>query len=82
MHSWGLKPLVSPETHAARIAAHDAFDRLWKGGTFSRGEGYRRLQIAMGMTSKECHISQMTAEQAARVVEIVRGGRLLELADA
>jgi hypothetical protein len=80
--SWGLKPLVTRETHAARIRAHDAFDRLWKGGAFSRGEGYRRLQVAMGMTSAHCHIAQMTAEQAGLVIEIVRNGALLAMADA
>lgn len=82
MHSWGLKPLVDQDTHDARIAAHNAFDALWRGGAFSRGEGYRRLQIAMGMTSEECHMEKMSAVDARRVIEIVRGGRLLELTDA
>lgn len=75
--SWGLKPLVDGQTHVARIHAHNAFDRLWKGGTLGRGECYRRLSIAMGMTQAQCHIAQMTAQQAARVSELVQSGVLL-----
>lgn len=81
--SWKGKPLVSRETHAARIKAHDVFDRLWKSGQVSRGECYRRLQIQMGLSSGDCHIALMTAEQAMRVVEIVAAGWLTEeMADA
>ncbi len=76
--SWNLKPLVGRETHAARIMAHDTFDALWKNGTLSRGEGYRRLGLAMGLSIAECHIGQMTETQALRVVEIVRNGLLLK----
>ena len=74
--------MVDAATHRARNAAHAAFDPLWKDGAFSHGEGYRRLQIAMGMTSAECHISAMDIEQATRVVKVVRSGRLMELVDA
>lgn len=77
LHSWGLKPLVDPETHKARNAAHAAFDPLWRGHTVSRGEAYRILQIAMSMTKAECHISYMDADQARHVVEIVQSGKLL-----
>lgn len=79
--SWGLKPLVPRETHAARVLAHEAFDRLWKDGLLRRGECYRRLQIAMGLSKGECHISLMSAEQARWVSEIVRSGVLLPTAD-
>lgn len=80
LHSWGLKPLVDPDTHKARNAAHAAFDPLWQHGTFRRGEAYRRLHAAMQITSEKCHIAQMTASQARRVVEIVHGGMLMEAA--
>jgi hypothetical protein len=80
LHSWGFRPLVDPDTHKARNAAHTAFDPLWQSQAFSRGEAYRRLQVAMQMTSEECHIAQMTAAQARRVVEIVQGGMLMEAA--
>lgn len=80
LHSWGYKPLVDPAVHQARNAAHAAFDPTWQRGALSRGEAYRRLQMATGMTSVECHISLMNAEQAWRVVDIVRGGLLTEAA--
>jgi hypothetical protein len=76
--SWGLKPLVTPATMTARKSAHAAFDLIWKSGSLSRGEAYRRLALAMGMTATECHISKMTEEQAKRVVEVVRSGGIRE----
>ena len=42
--SWDRHPLVSGETHAARNAAHKAFDELWRGGLVSRGGAYRLLR--------------------------------------
>lgn len=70
--SWKGKPLVDRETHAARIMAHDAFDAVWKNGHMQRSEAYERLATAMQMTRKECHISLMTADQAHRVIAIMR----------
>lgn len=78
LHSWDLKPLVSPATHDARKSAHAAFDLIWRGGKLSRGEAYRRLAQAMQLTSVECHISQMGEADAKRVVAIVTGGGLRE----
>lgn len=69
--SWGGKALVSRETHAARIQAHEAFDALWKSGQISRTEAYGKLAELMGMTRDECHMSLMTAEQAGRVKQLV-----------
>lgn len=82
LRSYNFKPLVSHETLQARRSAHAAFDALWKAGEFSRGEGYRRLQVAMGMTPAECHISRMTAEAANLVVKLSEDGSLLERIDA
>lgn len=80
LHSWALKPLVDKETHAARNAAHAAFDPLWQKRGLGRGEAYRRLQLAMNLSSEDCHIAVMTAAQAMRVVEIVNAGLLMEMA--
>ena len=74
--SWNGKPLVGKETHIARINAHSAFDPIWKSGRLSRGECYRRLQVEMGMSEEDCHISVMDERQATRVVEIVNSGAL------
>ena len=78
MRSWDLKPLAAPNTLAARVRAHAAFDPLWKDGRMSRGEAYRRLAIAMNMTLEQCHISLMGEREADRVVEIAQSGLLLE----
>lgn len=80
LYSWGYGRLVDPETHAARNAAHAAFDPLWQHRTLDRSEAYRRLGAVMGLSTGECHIARMDAAQAARVVEIVRAGLLLEMA--
>lgn len=68
--AWGEHPLTDAETHAARKAAHAAFDPLWKRNIVSRGTAYKLLADAMGMTRTECHMKLMTAEQAKRVPNI------------
>lgn len=55
LHSWDGKPLVSQEVHAARIAFHDAFDRIWKGRKRIRNRAYLYLSWATGLPEKECH---------------------------
>jgi hypothetical protein len=74
--SWKGKPLVDRETHAARIHAHDAFDRLWKSGAVPRHRCYARLAALMGLTRDECHIALMTAAQCRQVIALVNAGRL------
>lgn len=78
LRSWALKPLVTPGTMAARKLAHATFDPVWQSDKLSRGEAYRRLALAMEMSTTECHISIMTEDQANRVVEAVRSGALRE----
>lgn len=68
--AWGNHPLVDGATHYARRIAHAAFDPIWKSGTLSRGVAYQKLAEAMGLTSQECHMKKMTAEQAKRVPAI------------
>lgn len=81
-----LKPLGTPaglETRRAREAAHAAFDPLWrKRQTLSgltkaqaRGRGYKWLAAQLGIDRKDCHIAEMNAEQARRVVEVCRSAR-------
>lgn len=74
-------PLGTPaddETKLARIAAHDAFDRLWKpelGGRCSRNKAYRVMQDLMGMTCDEAHIGKFTKEQCEELVRrLAEGG--------
>lgn len=69
--SWDRHPMVSAETHAARTAAHLAFDQLWKGGTMARHEAYSKLREVMGLTKDQCHMKLMDFETAKRVPEAV-----------
>ena len=70
LHAWGNHPLASPETHAARNAAHAAFDPLWKRGLVSRATAYKALADALGIDRKDCHMKLMSAEMARRVPAI------------
>lgn len=79
--SWDYKDLTDAGTHQARIAAHNAFDCIWKKGGISRGECYRRLAALMQMTSKECHMSIMSMADALAVVELVKSGAVENFQD-
>lgn len=73
--SWDAKPLADARTHAARQAAHAAFDKLWKVEGYSRSRCYRALSDVLGLPGEDCHMASMTAEVAERVpgaVERVR----------
>ena len=82
-HRDTLKPFGTPadlETRRARQDAHAAFDPLWRrkmakegiSQTKARGKGYKWLAGQLGMDPKRCHIGEMTAVDARRVVEICR----------
>lgn len=70
--SWGGKPLVDAETHRARQAAHEAFDRIWKKGVMSRSAAYAELANRLGVPEPEAHMSVMSAETARRVPPIAQ----------
>lgn len=61
------------ETKKARIRAHDAFDALWKGRAWSRGQGYSWLREQLGMTRDECHIGNFDVATCERVVAVCEG---------
>ena len=66
--AWGDHPLADAATHAARRAAHDAFDPIWREGLLSRTAAYRELAKQMQLSASDCHMKLMTASQAQRVV--------------
>lgn len=86
VHRGTLKPLGTPanvETRRAREAAHAAFDPMWQKRmklsdltrTQARGRGYKWLAEQLGIERKACHIGEMTADMARRVVEVCRSVR-------
>lgn len=87
-HKDTLKPLGTPadkETRRAREAAHAAFDPLWQkrqrlsglSRSVACGRGYKWLAGQLGIERKDCHIGQMDAATARRVVEVCKGAREL-----
>lgn len=66
------RPLGIPankKTREARIAAHAAFDPLWKGGRQSRRSAYLWLRHAMGMNHQP-HIGEMTIAECNKVIAV------------
>lgn len=56
------------ETKNARIAAHEAFDAMWKSGRMSRASAYKRLAKVMGIPSRDAHIGGFTKEQCETLI--------------
>lgn len=70
--SWG-GPLVDAATHEARQKAHEVFDRTWKSGKTTRKEAYQTLSRQLRIPLSKCHIKQMNAATALRVIELYEG---------
>lgn len=74
----GLGRLANAELRTAKMAAHAAFDPLWKkkmereqcSKSHARKSGYRWLADQLGIPYRKCHIGEMDVEQCRRVVEI------------
>lgn len=82
-HAGTIKPKGRPagrETRKARMAAHEAFDRLWQrkmerdgcSKKKARAAGYKWLAEQLGLSAVDCHIGEMTRANALRVVQICR----------
>lgn len=79
-----LGRLADAELRIAKLAAHSAFDPLWKAKMRrdgcskgkARGAGYAWLAEQLGIEKKRCHIGMMNADECRRVVEVCqRRGR-------
>lgn len=78
-----LGGLANAELRQAKIAAHAAFDPLWKAkmerDNCTKGQarraGYKWLAKEMGIPWKLCHIGYFNLEECARVVEICNAVR-------
>lgn len=67
-----LGRLANAELRKAKMAAHAAFDPLWKTGIKKRGSAYAWLQEALGIDKKDCHIGMMDVAMCNRVVEVCK----------
>ena len=59
-----------PQTRRMRMAAHEEFDKIWKGepAYMTRGQAYEWLAGLLGKDTYECHIGRMNALDAGLVV--------------
>jgi len=62
--------LAKKDLRKAKIAAHAAFDPLWKIDGFNRTSAYKWLADQMNMPTENCHIGMMSVEECNRVVSI------------
>jgi hypothetical protein len=72
-HNNTWRPLgypCGPETRKARMAAHEGFDHLWRGGLMTRSDAYAWLAEAMRLPPEECHIGMMTKAQAKEAARL------------
>lgn len=65
-----LGRLADAELRRAKMAAHAAFDPLWRSGDMRRGQAYRWLAERLGIDSSECHIGMMDAATCRRVAAV------------
>ena len=63
-----LGRLANAELRKAKMAAHAAFDPLWKNGQMTRKEAYKRLAEKMGLAKEKAHIGMFDVEQCKTVV--------------
>lgn len=55
-------------TKAARIRAHDAFDKLWKEGHMKRGQAYAWMRQTLNLSKEEAHMGRFDIERCERVI--------------
>lgn len=72
-----MKAAPGSELARARIAAHAAFDPLWKSGKFSRGVAYEWLASELGIPVTACHMVLMDMAMCGKVVSIC-GARVVD----
>jgi hypothetical protein len=65
-----LGRLANAELRRAKIAAHAAFDPIWRSGRSSRSDAYAWLAKQLGIAIQNCHIGMFDVEQCRRVVEV------------
>jgi hypothetical protein len=73
-----LGGLANAELRAAKMAAHAAFDPLWRAKmeregcskSHARKAGYRWLSQQLGIPYTQTHIGYMNLEECQRVVEV------------
>lgn len=68
-----LGRLANAELKKLKMAAHAAFDPLWKNKIMKRKEAYSFLAEKLGIEFKDCHIGMFDEETCRKVVEVCKG---------
>lgn len=74
-HPGTMKPLgrlANAELRKAKMAAHTAFDPIWKSGQMKRKQAYRWLAELLGIEVNDCHIGEFDVEMCRKVVSLCR----------
>ena len=69
-----LGRLANAELRKAKMAAHAAFDPIWKSGKKRRGSAYAWLADQLGIKQQDCHIGMFDVATCKRVIEICNAG--------
>lgn len=73
-HPNGVQPLgrlANAELRKAKMAAHAAFDPLWKSGEMTRSEAYAWLASTLGTSQANCHIGMFDVDGCNAVIAAV-----------
>ncbi len=65
-----LGRLANAELRAAKMAAHAAFDPLWRNGGMSRSSAYAWLSRELGVAPQNCHIGMFDVDACRAVVAV------------
>lgn len=62
---------ADPDTKAARMRAHAAFDTLWRSGAMKRKAAYAWMRETLGLTPDQAHVSRMDVATCERLIAAV-----------
>jgi len=75
-HPGTTKPLgrlANDELRKAKMAAHAAFDPLWKNRLWKRKQAYAWLALKLNIHARDCHIGMFDVDMCRRVIEVCKG---------
>lgn len=67
-----LGRMANAELRRAKMAAHAAFDPIWKSGRMSRSKAYALLASLMNLPKQDTHIGMFDVQQCKQVVEVCK----------
>ncbi len=84
-----LGRLANAELRQLKVAAHAAFDPLWKAKIKrdgcskgeARGAGYKWLAKQLGIDAADCHIGMFDEAMCKRVIEVIKNRKVKAMGD-